>query len=115
MAGHNPVTIGCEVDVPLEEQLLTIGGGCIECRREVEGTYSCRGSDALPPGEPSGYHNVADSQGNVWVATYRGSGGIIGVDIKTNEVKWVPVPPRRMDAPSDAWTSTQRRHQPGQH
>ena len=59
---------------------------------EVEGTYSYRGSDALPPGEHSGYHNVVDSQGNVWVATYRGSGGIIGVDIKTNEVKWVPVP-----------------------
>ena len=59
---------------------------------EVEGTYSYRGSDALPPGQQSGYHNVIDSQGNVWVATYRGSGGIIGIDIKTNEVKWVPVP-----------------------
>ena len=59
---------------------------------KVEGRYSYQGAKVLPPGQNSGYHNVYDKNGNVWVATYHGPGGIIGIDVKTKEVKFVSVP-----------------------
>lgn len=59
---------------------------------KVEGRYSFQGAKALPPGPNSGYHNVFDKNGNLWVATYHGPGGIIGLDIKTKDVKFVSIP-----------------------
>ena len=58
----------------------------------VDGRFSYQGSPNLPEGPHGGYHNVVDSRGNPYIATYRGSGGIIGVDTETGEVEWVPVP-----------------------
>src|SRR5262249_39293288 len=59
---------------------------------QVTGRFSYQGDSKLPPGQNSGYHNVVDSKGNPWVATYRGPGGVIGIDVQTKEVKWYPVP-----------------------
>ena len=59
---------------------------------QVTGKFSYNGDPKLPPGGNSGYHNVVDSKGNPWVATYRGPGGVIGIDAQTKEVKWFPVP-----------------------
>lgn len=60
---------------------------------KVVGKFSYQGSPVLPPGGPhGGYHTLVDSKGNPWVATYRGPGGVIGIDIKTNEVTWINAP-----------------------
>ncbi len=45
----------------------------------------------VPPGS-GGYHNVVDSKGRTWVATYRGPGGVIGFDTAKNEVMWFSIP-----------------------
>ncbi len=60
---------------------------------KVVGKFSYQGSPVLPPGGPhGGYHTLVDSKGNPWVATYRGPGGVIGIDIKSNEVTWINAP-----------------------
>jgi virginiamycin B lyase len=59
---------------------------------QVTGKFSYNGDAKLPPGGNSGYHNVVDSKGNPWVATYRGPGGVIGINAQTKEVMWYPVP-----------------------
>ena len=58
---------------------------------KVTGRFSYQKDPLVPPGS-GGYHNVVDSKGNPWVATYRGPGGIIGIDAKTNKVTWISVP-----------------------
>jgi virginiamycin B lyase len=69
------------------------GGARIDPKTlKVVDRYSYQGAKELPPGQHGGYHNVYDKNGNVWVATYRGPGGIIGIDVKTKAVTWVPVP-----------------------
>jgi len=59
---------------------------------KVVGKFSYQGSPALPPGQHGGYHTLVDSKGNPWVATYRGSGGVIGIDINTKDVTWINAP-----------------------
>jgi streptogramin lyase len=59
---------------------------------QVTGRFSYQGDPKLPPGGNSGYHNVVDSKGNPWIATYRGPGGVIGIDVQTKDVKWYSVP-----------------------
>ncbi|MDO8793255.1 MAG: carboxypeptidase regulatory-like domain-containing protein, partial [Vicinamibacterales bacterium] len=54
--------------------------------------YSYQGAKALPPGQHGGYHPVHDSKGNVFIATYRGPGGVIKIDGKTKEVGFTSVP-----------------------
>ena len=69
-----------------------VGGARIDPKTlQIEGRYGPAGAKNVPPGS-SGYHNVQDKNGNLWVATYRGPGGIYGVNIKTKDVKWVSVP-----------------------
>ena len=58
----------------------------------VDARLSYQNSPNLPEGPHGGYHNVVDSRGNPYIATYRGPGGIIGVDAETGEVEWVSVP-----------------------
>lgn len=58
---------------------------------QVTGRFSYQKAPNVPQGA-GGYHNVVDSKGNPWVATYRGPGGVIGIDVKTNDVKFVPAP-----------------------
>ncbi|MEQ1898542.1 MAG: carboxypeptidase regulatory-like domain-containing protein [Vicinamibacterales bacterium] len=57
----------------------------------VTGRFSYQKDPAVPAGS-GGYHNVVDSKGNPWVATYRGPGGVIGIDAKTNKVTWISAP-----------------------
>jgi len=58
---------------------------------EIDGEFSYEGSPNLPDDIGGGYHNVIDSRGNPYIATYRGPGGIIGIDVETNAVEWHPV------------------------
>jgi streptogramin lyase len=59
---------------------------------KIVGNYSYQNAKVLPPGPNGGYHNLADSKGNLWVATYRGPGGLIEVEVNTKEVKFFSVP-----------------------
>ena len=58
---------------------------------QVTGKFSYQTDPSVPKGS-GGYHNVVDSKGNPWVATYRGPGGVIGIDTKTNKVTWISAP-----------------------
>ena len=48
--------------------------------------------DFVPSGaRPYARNSRVDSQGNAWMATNRGPGGVIGVNAETGEVTWFPV------------------------
>jgi streptogramin lyase len=61
---------------------------------KVEGVYPYANAKTDPPGPHGGYGAPqVDSQGNPWVATSNGPGGVLGVDLKTKQVKkWLSVP-----------------------
>jgi streptogramin lyase len=74
---------------------------------QVTGRFSYQKAANVPAGS-GGYHNVVDSKGNPWVATYRGPGGVIGIDVKTNDVKFISAPGLaarrgRIDAQDHYW------------
>ena len=101
MSRYDPVTNKLDLMEKVGGQFIGLGGdGYVWAggaridpkTMMVEGRYSYQGSKVLPPGGHGGYHNVYDKNGNLWVATYRGPGGIIGLNVKTKEVKWISVP-----------------------
>ena len=57
---------------------------------EVDANFDYR--DDVPEGaSPYASNSRVDSQGNAWMATNRGPGGVIGVDAETGEVSWFPI------------------------
>ena len=57
----------------------------------IDAKVSYQDASHVPPGS-GGYQYVADSKGSIWIATYRGPGGVIGIDDETSEVQWFPIP-----------------------